>query len=166
MDVSNKVDLDHVAALLGVDRSTLPSNDAAALVPMPLRAGHRPIVAEPLTDAEFDVVKGVLPAMPVPKPGVDYKDREFIDAVLWFRAAQDRGFGWGKLPERYSPRATKQHRWHRWVVAGTWMAIADALRDDKRLSEARRETIRRIAVDASQRRERILDARKRLNESP
>ena len=167
MDAPNEANFEHAAALLGVSRSTLPSNGARDLALALVNPGHRPIIVEPLSRRRMGCREGEsCRSCPCPSPALTTEIESSSNSVLWFRAAQERGFGWGKLPERYSPRATKQHRWHRWVVAGTWTLIADAVQDDERLSEARRATFRRIAEDGERRRKRILDGRARLNGSP
>lgn len=154
-------DFDAAAKALGVSRDTLPkacpppdANRSEALL--------RPLV-EPLADDEWASVSAVLPKLPVPKPGVDFNDRTFVDAALWFTAARERGYGWGKLPPDLGPASSREHRWHRWNMLGYWTQIANALRDDERLSVSRRLAFDRLAKDGERRRERILEGRARLN---
>lgn len=155
------IDYDLVAKVLGVDRRTLPTVDPTtdATPPPPPR-----ILIEALTDAEWEVVKLAMPPLPVPR-AAGFRDREFFDAAIWHLSAADRGHGWAALPTHFPPRMTMQHRWLRWAVAATWEMIAETLEDDERLSAARRDTFRRIAANAAQRRERILESRRALNES-
>ena len=153
-------DFDLIANVLGVDRRTLPDKAGVQAESQPVQR----IVFEPLTDAEWEIVRTAMPSLPVPRPG-GFRDREFFDAVLWFRCAVDRGYGWAALPPHFPPRMTMQHRWHRWAVAGTWEQIAEQLKGCEGLSQKRRDAFCRIAADAAKRRERILTRRQLLNES-
>lgn len=154
-------DFDQIAKALGVERTTLPANGT----PVPPLADTRSprVSVEPLTDLEWAAVHAAMPPLPVPRPG-GFRDREFIDAVLWHRAAKDRGLGWVTLPSHFPPRMTVQHRWHRWAISGTWVDIARKLEIDDRISAERCRSFQRIATDAARKRERVLTSRARLNE--
>lgn len=149
------------AAALGIDVSTLPTG------PAPARAevARGPVIPrnEPLTDAEWLIVAKALPALPVPKPGVDYNDRQFIEAVLWLVNAKGKGYNWSAMPSEYGPVASRKHRHYRWSMLGYWQAMAERLRDDERLSPGRRVLFERIADDAERRRIKVEAGRRRLN---
>ncbi len=148
-----------VAAALGVEISTLP--DFNKPVSEPVKREAIPPVP-PLSDDEWRVVSEALPKLPVPKPGVDYDDRKFLNAVCWYITAKSRGFGWGKLPEELGPKSSREHRHFRWCMLEYWRSVADALKDDERLSAARRRMFEQIADDAERRRIRVIEGRQRL----
>lgn len=152
---------DEIAEVFRLDRNTLPSNETIA-PPPPNRAPR--VNVQPLSDLEWEIVSAAMPPLPVPRPN-GFRDREFLDAILWHRVAKDQGFGWSALPAYFPPRMTVQHRSHRWAVAGTWEDIARRLEGDERLSAERRHSFQRIAADAAQKRTRVLSIRSRLNES-
>lgn len=121
------------------------------------------VASEPLSEAEFEIIRPHLPRLPVPKPGVDFDDRAFVGAALFYISARTARLGWVLLPEDvYGCRSSREKRWSRWVMAGTWERLAEALAGDERLTQVRRDGFSRLASDATARRARILAARDRL----
>lgn len=158
MNIEEVFDFDVVASALGVSRGTLPSHAPKAPVRPPR------VSVEPLSDAEWEIVRAAMPALPVPRVE-GFRDREFFDAALWHRVAKDRGLSWAAMPDHFPPRMTVQHRWHRWAMAGTWGDISQKLQGDERLTTEHRRLFQRIAADAAKKRKRVLAARVRANES-
>lgn len=149
------------AAALGVDLSTLPSAVSPG-EPVKPAASNRSISHHPLTDGEWTAIEQVLPKLPVLRPDTDFNTRVFLNSVIWFSTAMERGIGWGKLPDEYRPTSSREHRHRRWCELGWWRKLSDALARHGLLSEARRQTFERIAVDGERRRQRLFAARERL----
>lgn len=158
-------DFDLLAVMLGVERATLPSR-TGKLVPNVIEAVPRQpaIDFDRLSDSEWTVIEPLLPALPVAKPDSDFRDRDFIDSVLFWLAARDRGFGWAALPKELWPASSREHRWRRWIALGYWGTLAAALRDDDRLDPRRRLAFHRIAIDAEARNLRAETRRERLTD--
>lgn len=149
------------AVALGIDVTTLPTGTGPADVVTTKRA-LIPVI-EPLSDAEWLVIAEALPALPVPKPGVDYNDRQFIESVLWHVNARGKGYNWAAMPGGYGPVASRKHRHYRWCMLGYWQALAEKLREGERLAPGRLMLFERIADDAERRRIKVEADRKRLN---
>lgn len=156
--MDHKIDYDLVAALLQVDRFTLPATSDEPELAQP----QEPPLVIDLTDEEWAEIKPALPALPVPKPGVAYEDRKLLDAARWLLAARQKGMGWGRLPEKYGPESSRRHRWARWAMLGYWRQVADAVRHNERLGVALRDALDRLADDADRYRDRVLEGRARL----
>ncbi|MDO9381549.1 MAG: transposase [Hyphomicrobiaceae bacterium] len=156
-----KFDFDALAAALGVDRSTLPSAEVGKAIAQPRAAGPL-VIFSPLSDADWAVLSTLLPKLPVAKPDVDYRDRDFIDSVLWWIAAREKGLGWGKLPMRYCPASSREHRFRRWSLLGYFQDLYRAIEHRDDLSPTLRHAFKRIARDADIRRERAVASRERL----
>lgn len=154
-----EANVEHVAIVLGVDPSTLPSKGFCAL-PEPIRS----LGFNPLTDEEWEAVKAVLPKLPVPKPDANFKDRIFIDAVLWWIAAKARGYSWHHLPQELGPTSSREHRARRWCVLGYWSDIAEKLATDPRIGPDRLRAFQQIAADAAKRKAMLLERRARLTD--
>lgn len=151
-----------LAGTLGVCPQTLPSS----LRPTSGGAPHTPkLIYLPLTHEEWEAVSAVLPKLPVPKPDADFKDRIFIDSVLWWIAARARNLSWTYLPLELGPVSSRSHRANRWTMLGYWSEIADKLEADGRLSPDRLRAFRRIAEDAESRKAVLLDRRARLTDA-
>lgn len=153
-------DFDAVAEALGIDRATLPPDRPEQVEKDAPRT--LPPLAERLSDDEWAIIKALMPKPPVPQPGRDYRDRDFIDAALWWVAARERGLGWGHLPDDLGPASSREHRYARWTLACEWETLSATLENDVRFRESRRGAFKRIAADASSRRKRILEGRARV----
>lgn len=75
-----------------------------------------------MTDAEWALVE---PHLPVAATGpLPWRVRDQFNGMLWrFRA----GTGWRDVPERYGPWSTIYSRFRRWVNAGVFQDLMDAL---------------------------------------
>jgi Transposase and inactivated derivatives len=79
-----------------------------------------------LTDAQWDLVKDLLPGK-ASDPGRTAADnRLFLDAVLFVLKT---GIPWADLPERYGKPNTVWKRFDRWCANGIWEKLAKALSD-------------------------------------
>lgn len=154
-------DFDAVAALLGVDRATLPSKGVHRAIEAPIRALPQ-VNFTPVSDADWAILHPLLPQLPVAKPDADYRDRDFIDATLWWISAREKGLGWGKLPQQYWPVSSREHRHRRWCLLGYWRDLYETMKDREDLSQNLRQAFRRIAQDANVRVRRAIEARERL----
>jgi transposase len=75
-----------------------------------------------LTDLEWGVIE---PALPKGRPGPRRKDdRRVMNGIFWVLRT---GAPWRDLPERYGPYATAYNRFNRWLKAGVWERLMDAV---------------------------------------
>lgn len=79
-----------------------------------------------LTDAEWDLIRPLLPADP-PRGGRWNDHRTVISGIL-FR--ERTGVPWRDLPARFGNWKTVYLRKRRWALDGTWQHIAERLRLD------------------------------------
>lgn len=154
-------DFNAVAELLGVDRATLPSVSDCKAVELPARAQPQ-INFMPISDADWAILKPLLPRLPVAKPDIDYRDRDFINATLWWINARDKGLGWGKLPPEFWPTSSREHRHRRWALLGYWQDLYETIKDRDDLSVRLRHAFGRVARDADVRLKRAVETRERL----
>lgn len=162
MSSDDVFDYDSLAEFLGVPRSTLPQQATTVGEATGTKRAACDL-PKPLSDQEWEIIQPHIPLPPISKPGVDYDDRRFVGAAFFYAAVKQRGLGWAHLPtDVYGCRSSREKRWARWVMAETWDRLAEALKDEERLSTSRRIALARIANDAKARRERILAARERL----
>jgi len=75
-----------------------------------------------LTDAEWCLIKPVLPYKPRGVPRVD--DRRVLNGIFWILRS---GAPWRDLSERYGPYTTCYNRFVRWRCAGVWDRILIAI---------------------------------------
>ncbi len=75
-----------------------------------------------LTDFECHVIGPMLPNKPRGVPRVD--DRRVLNGIVWVLRS---GAPWRDLPDRYGPRTTCYSRFVRWLKAGVWGRLIDAL---------------------------------------
>jgi len=79
-----------------------------------------------LTDAQWELVKDLLPGK-TSDPGRTAADNcLFLDAVLYVLKT---GIPWADLPERYGKPNTVWKRFDRWCANGIWEKLAKALSD-------------------------------------
>ncbi len=164
--MADLLDFDVLAAALGVPRDTLPKNRTDSAPTERETAPRQPAIDfKRLSDVEWEQIAPLLPRLPVAKPDSDFRDRDFIDSVLFWLAARERGFGWAALPREFWPVSSREHRWRRWVGLGYWETLAAALRDGGRLDPSRRRAFERIARDAEARSLRAEKRRERLTDA-
>ena len=92
---------------------------------------ERRAYATDCTDAEWAVIKGLVPA---PKPGgrpVTYPRREIVNAIRYVVRA---GGSWRLLPHDFPPWPVVYHYFRLWRCDGTWERLHDTLR--RRVREA------------------------------
>lgn len=78
-----------------------------------------------LTDAEWDLLRDLLPPERPARPGRPWKPhRRVLDAIFWIVAA---GAAWRDLPDDYQPWQTVYDRFARWQKDGTWDRLVEAL---------------------------------------
>jgi transposase len=78
-----------------------------------------------LTDFEWAAIRSFLPNKPHGIPRVD--DRRVLNGIFWVLRS---GAPWRDLPASYGPRTTCYNRFVRWLQAGVWDRIMDALAAD------------------------------------
>jgi putative transposase len=100
-----------------------------------------------LTDAQWDLLKPLLPA-PVPAGRPPTTDlREVVNAILYLDSS---GCSWAALPHDFPPEGTVRDYFHRWRRLGLWQQLNDALRKRVRHQEGRAEEEPSAAVIDSQ----------------
>ena len=75
-----------------------------------------------LTDAEWRMIRSILPNKPRGVPRVD--DRRVLNGIFWVLKS---GAPWRDLPEHYGPYTTCYNRFVRWRRAGVWDRILNAI---------------------------------------
>jgi transposase len=77
-----------------------------------------------LTDEQWEKLAPLLPPQK-PAVGREAKDHRLIlNGILWILRT---GAPWRDLPERYGPWQTVASRFYRWVKAGVWQRVLEAL---------------------------------------
>jgi putative transposase len=86
------------------------------------------MVRPQLDDQQWARIEAVLLASkpPVGRPPKD--DRNFIEAVLWWRRT---GVPWRDLPDAFGPWKTVFNRFDRWSKSGRWKRLFEALQTDR-----------------------------------
>lgn len=79
-----------------------------------------------LTDAQWELVKDLLPGKASDPGRTGADNRLFLDAVLYVLKT---GIPWADLPERYGKPNTVWKRFDRWCTNGIWEKLAKALSD-------------------------------------
>ncbi len=150
--------LDHIALLLGIDPTTLPSG--------PFQPRNFPENAVPdgmteiqdLSDEEFGLLQPHL--APEPRNSEAISNGEVLNALLWCRATRR---ALTHLPARYGSAEAIRKRAERWAIAGVWDRLGDALAGLD-LSERRRAELRRLCDAYGRRGERIRRDRRAAEE--
>jgi len=98
-----------------------------------------------LTDAQWDIIAGLLPAAkPTGRPReVDL--REVINSILYLNRT---GCQWDMLPHDLLPKSTVYDYFANWRDDGTWQRILDALRERVRVAEGREPTPSAGCIDS------------------
>ena len=102
-------------------------------------------VPSDLTDAQWDVLKPLIPAA---KPGgrrrtVDL--REILNAIFYVVRS---GCTWRMVPHDLVPWGTSWHYFRRWREDGTWESLHDALRRQVRRKVGREESPSAAVLDS------------------
>ena len=78
-----------------------------------------------LADEQWQRIEGLLPTQE-PKTGRPNSDhRQVVNGIIWVLKS---GAAWRDVPERYGKVGTVSSRFYRWVQAGVWQGVLDALR--------------------------------------
>ena len=79
-----------------------------------------------LTDAQWELIKDLLPGKKTDPGRTAVDNRLFVNAVLYVLKT---GVPWEDLPARYGKPNTVWKRFDRWCAAGIWERLAKALGD-------------------------------------
>jgi transposase len=98
-----------------------------------------------LSDAEWELVRPLVPAVkPGGRPAV-HQRREIVDALAyWLRA----GCAWRLLPHDLPPWQTVYHYWRSWRLEGRWVQVLTVLRERERVRLGREPTPSAAVVDS------------------
>ncbi len=81
----------------------------------------------PLTDAEWKMVKPLIPQRP--PAGRRYNDhRMVLGGILWVART---GSSWREMPEEYGKWETAYRRYRLWLEQGLWKRILEALGEER-----------------------------------
>lgn len=75
-----------------------------------------------LTDPEWRAIEPLLPNKPRGVPRVD--DRRVLNGIFWVLRS---GAPWRDVPQRYGPYTTCYNRFRRWIKAGIWDGLLEAI---------------------------------------
>lgn len=118
-----------------------------------------------LSDAEWDLLKPLIPSQQRRGRKLVYERREIVNAVFY---VSRNGCLWRGLPHDFPPYRTVSSYYHSWRRAGIWQAIHDELRTQLRVASGRLVTPSAAVLDSqsvkmgSQPGERGYDAGKQL----
>ena len=82
---------------------------------------------EVLRDDQWDILREFVPGGRKGRRGPRSDARRFFDAILWLARSGGR---WRDLPERFGPYQTAKRRYYRWIAAGVFDRIFEAVSDD------------------------------------
>jgi transposase len=107
-------------------RPTAQSPEAHPLGCAMEQAAHGGVPRAPLTDAEWERVRPLLPPQK-PRVGRPRRDqRVVVDAIMWVLGT---GSSWRDVPrERYGPWETIYGRYSEWRKDGRWQRVLETLR--------------------------------------
>jgi transposase len=77
-----------------------------------------------MTDAEWRLIKEILPSKASPRGRPAYDNRAVVNGVLWQLRT---GASWPDLPGRYGNWPVAYQRFRRWRALGTWERVASTL---------------------------------------
>ncbi|AWM27019.1 transposase [Sinorhizobium fredii] len=79
---------------------------------------------EVLRDDQWEQIKPFVPGGRKGKRGPRSDGRRFFDALLWMARS---GARWRDLPERFGPYQTAKRRYYRWIEAGVFDRLFEAV---------------------------------------
>src|SRR4051812_9943750 len=97
-----------------------------------------------LTDAQWELIKGLLPAA---KPGGRPRTVNLREVVNTLMYQARTGVQWDYLPHDLLPRSTVWDYFVAWQNDGTWQKLVDALRGKVRKAAGREETPSAACID-------------------
>ncbi len=132
----------------------MPSSPIAVCSSCPTREGvpgHRCGVypSSSVSDAQWAVLESLLPP-PGNQGGRGGRPelhcrRVVLDAIFYVVRG---GISWQQMPSNFPPAKTVYDIYRRWVAAGAWARIHDALRDRLRVREGRTATPTAVIIDS------------------
>jgi putative transposase len=91
----------------------------------------RKVYTTDLTDQEWEIIEGFMPAPKHLGRKIEYARREIVNAIFYLNR---NGCAWRDLPGDFPPYGTVSYYYHAWRKAGLWEKITDTLR--RQLREA------------------------------
>ena len=82
---------------------------------------------EVLRDDQWEILREFVPGGRKGRRGPRSDARWFFGAILWLARSGGR---WRDLPERFGPYQTAKRRYYRWIAAGVFDRIFEAVSDD------------------------------------
>ena len=82
---------------------------------------------EVLRDDQWERLREFVPGGRKGRRGPRSDGRRFFDAILWLARSGGR---WRDLPERFGPYQTAKRRYYRWIAAGVFDRIFEAVSDE------------------------------------
>ena len=98
-----------------------------------------------LTDAQWEIITGVLPPAKATGRPREVDLREVINTILYLNRT---GCQWDMLPHDLLPKSTVYDYFANWRDDGTWQTILDALRERVRVAEGREPTPSAGSIDS------------------
>jgi transposase len=77
-----------------------------------------------VTDEQWERIKPLLPAQQGRTGRPNHDHRQVVNGIIWVLKS---GAPWRDLPERYGKVGTVSSRFYRWVAAGVWQGVLQAL---------------------------------------
>ncbi len=103
-----------------------------------------------ITDAQWTVIEPLLPPAGNTRGRggrpEKYPRRRMLEAIFYLVRG---GIAWAALPHEFPPTKTVYGLYRRWVRAGVWRRIHDALRDQARVRAGRRPTPTAAIIDST-----------------
>jgi len=107
--------------------------------------GLRTRYSTDLSDAEWEILRPLVPAVKSGGRPAKHMRREILNALAyWLRA----GCAWRLLPHDLPPWQTVYHYWRRWQQEGAWERMLTALRERERVQLGREPTPSAAIVDS------------------
>ena len=98
-----------------------------------------------LTDAQWEIIAGLLPAAKATGRPREVDLREVINTILYLNRT---GCQWDMLPHDLLPKSTVYDSFAHWRDDGTWQKILDGLRERVRVAEGREPTPSAGCIDS------------------
>lgn len=107
--------------------------------------GLRTRYSTDLSDAEWEILFQLVPAVKSGGRPAKHSGREILDALAyWLRV----GCAWRLLPHDLPPCQTVYHYWRRWQKDGVWERMLTVLRERERVQQGREPTPSAAIVDS------------------
>lgn len=106
---------------------------------------ERQAYASDLSDAEWAILAGLLPARKREGRPREYEQREVVNAVRYLLRS---GCSWRMLPHEFPPYRVVYHYFRTWRNDGTWERVHDHLRNEWRVRQGREVSPSAAALDS------------------